>query len=120
MDRLINDSLRREQNLSRELDKLRERATQAAELEERLEQADKEIELLKAQGAELEEARKQLAEMETLKSQLAEKEKHMEEMNAKNMVLMKDLTAAAGELAGSEETRRFLMTTGIGEIVAKC
>lgn len=68
---------------------------------------------------ELEEARKQVAEMEVLKARLAQKEKEVEEMNAKNLSMTQDLTVAAGKLAGSEETRRFFMTTGIGEIVAK-
>lgn len=58
--------------------------------------------------------------MEELKTCLAKKEKQVEEMSVKNMSLTQDLTMSARKLAGSEETRRFLMMTGISEIVAKC
>lgn len=120
VDQLIGEALRREQNMNRELDTLREQAGRVLEYEGQLVEAGIEIEQLRAQGSELEEERKQVAGMEALKTRLTQKEKEMEETSEKNLSLTQDLAASVGKLAWSEETRRFLMTMGIGEIVAKC
>lgn len=41
-------------------------------------------------------------------------------MQARNLSLSQDLMATIGKLLWSKEVRTYLMTTGIGEIVAKC
>lgn len=106
--------------MTRELESLRDRAGRVPELKNGLAQAEAKVVQLKAQGAELEEAKRRLAEVEDVKVQLTHKEKEVEELYAKNVSLFQDVVAATGKLFLSEEVRKYLMTTGIGEIVAKC
>lgn len=44
----------------------------------------------------------------------------MEELQAKNLTTSQELASVQGRLFWSEQTRKYLMTTGISQIVAKC
>lgn len=79
-----------------------------------------EVERLKGQEVELEKVRKQLAKMEDYKAQLAKKGKKMEELQAKSLMTSQELATVTGKLFWSEHTRKYLMTTEISQIVAKC
>lgn len=79
-----------------------------------------EVERLKGQEMELEKVRKQLAKMEDYKAQLAKKGKKMEELQAKSLMTSQELATVTGKLFWSEHMRKYLMTTEISQIVAKC
>lgn len=120
VDRLLSEALRKEQNMGKELKTLRGQVAQFPEVQSRLAEAEAEVIRLRAQEDELEKIKKQLAEMEDYKAQLMQKEREMEEMQAKNLSTSQELATATGKFFWSEETRRYLMTTGISQIVAKC
>lgn len=65
------------------------------------------------------EAETQLAEMEQYQAQLLEREREVE-VQAKNLATSQELAAVQGKLSWSEQTREYLMTTGISQSVAKC
>lgn len=58
--------------------------------------------------------------MKDCKTRCAQKEKEVDKLQSKNLLLTQDLATAMGKLFWSEETQRYLMTTGIRQIIAKC
>lgn len=105
-DGVVADALRRERNLEVEMERLRAEAYEMPSLKTQLEEAQASIARLQA-------------EMELQFTQSVEKDKQIETLVEGKLKAAQELTRATGKLWEERQTRRYLMTSGIEEILMK-
>lgn len=103
---LVSEALRREKNLEREVERLRAQSGEVPSLKTQLAEAQ-------ASVAQM------LAQVDQLVAQSVEKDKEIENMQAASLEKAQELATVKGNLFWEQQTRRYLMTSGISEIVSK-